>query len=119
MKELTDLRKNHEQTLFRARPMEERDREERQWRQRHPQQPVGEPLPRPTAAASNEAPGGSIGGDNNEPAEQTESLATDLDSMSWGEIGELHQDEALKLIEENLQAVLPTSGQLGSQEAQK
>ena len=114
MKELTDLRKNHKETFFRERPMEERDREEQQWRQRHPQPPAGEPLPRPTAAPSN----GDLG-ENNEPVEQTESLATGMDSMSWDEIGELHPDEVLKLIDKNLQAVLPTSGQLGPQEAQK
>jgi len=39
--------------------------------------------------------------------------------MSWGDIGELHPDEVLKLIDKNLQGVLPTSDQLGPQEAQK
>ena len=106
MNQLTDLRKNSAQTLFRSRSMEERDREEQQWRQSHPSPPADILFRRYLA-------------EDNEPVEQTESHATDLDSTSLDEIDKLHPDEALKVIEKNLYSVLPTSGQPGSQEAQK
>jgi hypothetical protein len=106
MKELTDLRKNREQTGFRTRPMEERDREEQEWRKSHPQPPA-DILFRSYLA------------EDNEPVEQTESHATDLDSTSSNEISKLHPDEALKVIEKNQYAALATTGQPGPQEAQK
>jgi len=106
MNQLTDLRKNSAQNLFRSRSIKERDREEQHWRKSHPRPPA-EVLFRSYLA------------EENKPVEQTESHATDLDSTSLDEISKLHPDEALKIIEKNLYAVLPTSGQLGPQEAQK
>jgi len=119
VKELRDLRKDREQIFLRERPMEERDREEQQWRKRHPQPPPEQHQPAAAATANGASVPRTDPGDNIEPAGQTESVATGLDSMSWNEIGELHPDEVLKIIDKNLQAVLPTSGQLGPQEAQK
>jgi len=68
MKELTDLRKNSDQTFFRARSMEERDREEPQWRKRHPQPSPEQPKRQP-AAASNGASDSHSSGDNTQPIE--------------------------------------------------
>jgi len=106
MNQLTDLRKNSAQNLFRSASIEERDREEQHWRQSNPRPPA-EVLFRSYLA------------EENEPVEQTESHATDLDATSSDEISKLHPDEALKVIEKNLYSVLPTSGQSGPQEAQK
>ena len=114
IKDLRELRKTREENLFRQRPMEERDREEQQWRARHRQQPAAEPQPHSTAAAANGAPGNNI-----EQNEQTQSGATRLDSMSMDEIGELHPMEAVRLIEKEMQAMLPTSGHPGLQEVNK
>ena len=105
MNQLSDLRKNTMQTLFRSRSIEERDREEQHWRQNHPPPPA-EILFRRYLA-------------EDEQVEQTESHATDLKSTPSDGITKRHPDEALKIIKKNLYAVPPTAGQQGSQEAQK
>jgi len=112
MKELRDLRTTYEQTTFRTRSVKERDREEQEWRKRHPQSPPKQPK-HPPAAANTSRPA------NSQSSGQTENGVTAPNGMTWDEVGELHPDQVIKLIEQDLNATTPTTGQLGPQEAQR
>ena len=107
-KELTDLRKNSAQTLFRSRAMEERDREEAQWRERHPQPPPEQSQP---AAADP--------GQDSQPSEQTQSHATSLNAVVSKELDNLDPMEAVKRIDQALQLGSTTTGQTGPKVATK
>ena len=107
MKELTDLRKNREQTGFRTRPMEERDREEQEWRKSHPQPPP-DVIQREAAAA-----------DREQASEQSDIELTAPNGMTWDEFDKLPPDQAVEAIRKQVKVVMPELGQPGPQEAQK
>jgi hypothetical protein len=116
IKDLSDLRKNRQQLLFRARPMDERDREEQQWRERQ-LYPSPEPIQPQRAAANgttNRAPTRVNDAADSKITKQTQSGATSLDSMSMDEIGELAPAEVLDLVERDLQAKSSNPGPQGS-----
>ena len=108
MKELTELRKNREQTGFRTRPMEQRDREEQEWRRSHPQPPP-DVIQREAAAAADRA----------QPSEQSDSELTAPNGMTWDEFDKLPPDQAVEAIRKQLKVVMPELGQPGPQEVQK
>ncbi len=111
MKELRDLRTTYEQTSFRTRSVQERDHEEQEWRKRHPQSPPEQPK-HPPAAANTSRPAKS------QTSGQTENGVTGPNGMTWDEVDELHPDQVIKLIEQELNSMTPTTGQPGPQEAQ-
>ena len=108
MNQLTDLRKNREQTGFRTRPMEQRDREEQEWRRSHPQPPP-DVIQREAAAAADRA----------QPSEQSDWAATAPNGMTWDEFDKLPPDQAVEAIRKQLKVVMPELGQPGPQEVQK
>jgi hypothetical protein len=121
IKELSDLRKNRQQLLFRVRPMDERDREEQHWRARH-SHPPPQPL-RPQRATANgttnRAPTRVNDAADSKITKQTQSGATSLDSMSMDQIGELAPAEVLDLVEREMQGMSSTSGPQSPAEADK
>ncbi len=119
VKELTNLRKNGGQTLFRQRPMEERDREEQEWQKQHSQPPPEQPRPAAAASANGASSANADHGDSIETAGQTQFSATDLDSVPWDEFEKLPPAEAVERIDNFLNGRHANTGHPGPKEAGK